>query len=561
MLLLMGLLAADADAVTITNVTLQASVPGHHVDAYDGSLRSAVVEDPDEEIPSKASVEVTDSANKIAIKQRATPQGPYDDDGINEATTYTQVEFTVDTTTNYLLAISGTVPRPNASIHDRGQFGGSLSPTAAGSGFLHFLSDMSEFYAPSPVSSAQQFTGQLAPGDYSVDLYTFSSAHTWPDVEIDPDTGDEILLGYTATSSFARADLVIGFGSEAESLVDGGAAVFDASTPGTMTSQSFQTGDLSSVLSTEAFDAVDFVASGATAQAWEVDYTGTLDGNAVLQFAYDDTLLDVPEAALAVAHFTEAGVWEILQGAVDPVANLITVETSSFSPFVLAVPEPGTGLLVVSALIGLAAARRRRFGRSAASAIVCVLGLASAFPGAASAVPIVDQFNFSSQIDFGAIGGADVRGQTFTVGVEGTIAQVRIELTGENSTLSMGIYATSGGVPTGAPLAVALNPSDLGSVLKEFDFSSAGLSVTPGEELAFAVSDPTNLGSYRNAFGTYSAGTIVASTDGGSTWSTVSNRDSNFSVLVEPIPEPSTGLLMGLGLAGLAFARRGREPR
>jgi photosystem II stability/assembly factor-like uncharacterized protein len=98
-------------------------------------------------------------------------------------------------------------------------------------------------------------------------------------------------------------------------------------------------------------------------------------------------------------------------------------------------------------------------------------------------------------------------------------------------------------------------------VYKEFDFSSAGLAVMPGEELAFAVSDPTNAGSYRNAFSSYSAGTIVTSTDGGSSWSTIGNRDSNFSVWVQPIPEPSTGLLMGLGLVGLALAGPGRDPR
>jgi hypothetical protein len=72
---------------------------------------------------------------------------------------------------------------------------------------------------------------------------------------------------------------------------------------------------------------------------WQLDFTGQLNGTVTLTFTYDETTLTVPESQLKVRHY-ENGVWVELAGAVDTVANTITVTVTSFSPFALAVDSP-----------------------------------------------------------------------------------------------------------------------------------------------------------------------------------------------------------------------------
>lgn len=100
-------------------------------------------------------------------------------------------------------------------------------------------------------------------------------------------------------------------------------------------------------------------AVGANHQSWWMDYTGTFEA-ATLVFSYDPADLppDVVEADLAVLHWNGAA-WERLPSLVDPVWDTVTVETDSFSPFVLTVvPEPTT--LALLAAGALALVRRRR---------------------------------------------------------------------------------------------------------------------------------------------------------------------------------------------------------
>ncbi|MCC7407708.1 MAG: DUF3466 family protein [Phycisphaeraceae bacterium] len=94
---------------------------------------------------------------------------------------------------------------------------------------------------------------------------------------------------------------------------------------------------------------------GDMLQAWDIDFTGEVGGLVTLTFHYDPSLLpaDFDETTLGVLHYT-GGVWESLCVlAIDPEADTITVQTSGFSPFVLAVPEPSTApaLVIIGGLV------------------------------------------------------------------------------------------------------------------------------------------------------------------------------------------------------------------
>jgi len=90
-------------------------------------------------------------------------------------------------------------------------------------------------------------------------------------------------------------------------------------------------------------------------QEWDLSFNGTFTGPASLVFHFDPSSLSYGTdlSTLQIEHFTD-GQWVALPGTIDPVADTITVSTSSFSPFALgAVPEPSTLAPILLGAVGL----------------------------------------------------------------------------------------------------------------------------------------------------------------------------------------------------------------
>ena len=106
----------------------------------------------------------------------------------------------------------------------------------------------------------------------------------------------------------------------------------------------------------------NFVVSGNPSEWWEIEFDGAHTGKVELTFCYRDENITGREQDLQVLHQLSDNSWEALTKlGQDMAANTITVETWSFSPFVMgyAVPEPAS-LTALLAVAGLGALRRRR---------------------------------------------------------------------------------------------------------------------------------------------------------------------------------------------------------
>ena len=92
-------------------------------------------------------------------------------------------------------------------------------------------------------------------------------------------------------------------------------------------------------------------------QLWQFNSSGNIGGPTDFTLAYDPaTLGGIPAEDLQVYHYNSSGTWEQLQVlSRDLLANTITVQTTSFSPFVIggAIPEPTSFALI--SLAGTAA--------------------------------------------------------------------------------------------------------------------------------------------------------------------------------------------------------------
>lgn len=211
------------------------------------------------------------------------------------------------------------------------------------------------------------------------------------------------------------------------------------------------------------------------------------------------------------------------------------------------------------------------------SLIALVLGLVWLAPAAdATSVlePVLDQsFENVSPNSRSAINRGLDKAQTFTNGITGTLTRVDVIIgadVAQSGDLYFDVRPTVGGRPVennAASLIDIVIPRESLPTLGredwvEIDVSSFALAVTAGDLLAIVLRDPESTGQRFFSFSWlegnggpgYPRGKAFGRTAGVG-WD-ANDNDHGFRTFVEPIPEPSTVLLLGLGLAGLATSRR-----
>jgi len=231
-------------------------------------------------------------------------------------------------------------------------------------------------YGQCNVPAGSDFVDVVAFGNHNVALRHNGSLVAW---------GDPFLIGnavpagtgYAAISHGMAHALAlmkegaapVGAGAGTQASTGGGSrmiggfdATFANSGAGTLTAE-YRSNTTAEFTQELAAHGMDFGAAPQIAtqhyQNWWVEFDGTFDA-AQLTFGYDqaDLLTGKTEADLAVYHWNGAA-WEFLPSVLDTVVHTITVQTDSFSPFLLGLtPEPAT--LCMLAVGGLGVLLRRK---------------------------------------------------------------------------------------------------------------------------------------------------------------------------------------------------------
>lgn len=157
------------------------------------------------------------------------------------------------------------------------------------------------------------------------------------------------------------------------------------------------------------------------------------------------------------------------------------------------------------------------------------------------------QHSFTSSIASSTNGDVTQMGQTFTVGVAGTLDHIDVYMFRLGSIFDptgdplLRVYNTADGLPTGAPLATVTIPEANvplnNAAFVSFDVSSAAIGINVGEVLAFSVTATAGVGPYflpndQGQSPGYSGGTAIAKY-GDSPWQQFSPpQDHSFKTYV-----------------------------
>ena len=183
--------------------------------------------------------------------------------------------------------------------------------------------------------------------------------------------------------------------------------------------------------------------------------------------------------------------------------------------------------------------RRMRVVLSALALGACLL-----VPGA-QAAEILDQQQPTEGSGWVGVTSTKSAGQTFTAGVTGSLSRISLMLgvNSANTDLTVQIYDTSGGLPTGSPLATTTIPRSsvnvVGPVEDPLGWVNATFAAPPsiaaGHQYAIVLHTSSTTGHYRMgaADNLYSGGTTVAHNETG--WFQMTAFDAAFKTYVVPV--------------------------
>lgn len=203
-------------------------------------------------------------------------------------------------------------------------------------------------------------------------------------------------------------------------------------------------------------------------------------------------------------------------------------------------------------------------------------GLFLAMAASTSADILLDQqYNFSSSFADSTNGNVSEVGQTFTVGIAGTLSSIDVlmfRLSGifdPTGPAVLKVYNTTGGNPTGAPLTsvskakgdISLNVASFAT----FDVSAAGILVNVGDKLSFGISAPgSEVGPYflptTDSPGYAGGNGVNRIINPVGAWQLSQNFDHGFkTVVITAVPEPCSLVLLFAGGMSVACRRRRRS--
>ncbi len=206
--------------------------------------------------------------------------------------------------------------------------------------------------------------------------------------------------------------------------------------------------------------------------------------------------------------------------------------------------------------------------------LFCMLGIFLLFafvPSIYGDIILDQQYTFSSSFASSTNGDVSEMGQTFTVGISGTLDHIDVlmfRLGGIFETSGdpvLQLYNVSGGLPTGAPLVVVSIPEFNvpydNAAMVSFDVSSAAIAVNPGDIFAFSITAASGVGPYflLSDLGQaidYGGGAAIAQF-GANPWQLIApDQDHGFRTYVNAIPEPAGAMVCAFTSLSLVTLRR-----